>query len=294
MPNGREHVVLFNPSAGGGRSPARLPTIEAELERNGVEHRVVETVGLEHGAEEARKAAEAGAVPVVVSGDGLIGAVGGILAGTGVPLGVIPGGRGNDFARAMGIPRDPAAAAAVVAAGQTRTIDVGQANDRRFLCIASLGFDSDANRIANKARLIKGRLVYAYAGTRALAAWKPAQFSVRIDGAAHDFSGYTIAIGNCPFYGGGMMMTPGAIPDDGQLEVIMCRKTPKLNFFRALPQVFKGEHVSRPEVSRASGSVIEVDADRPFDVYADGEPITRTPVTVSLIPASLQVLVPAP
>lgn len=294
MASGREHVVLFNPSAGGGRSAGRLPAIEAELERHGVRHRVLQTDGLEHGVAEARKAAESGAIPVVVSGDGLIGAVGGILVGTDVPLGVIPGGRGNDFARAMGIPTDPAAAAAVVAAGQTRTIDVGQANDRRFLCIASLGFDSDANRIANEARLIKGRLVYAYAGVRALAAWRPAQFRVRVDGAAHDFTGYTVAVGNCPFYGGGMMMTPDAVADDGRLDVVMTHHGGKLSFFRGLPEVFRGEHVNRPEVFRANGSVIEIDADRPFDVYADGEPITRTPVTVSLIPASLRVLVPAP
>ena len=293
MPSGSEHVVLFNPSAGGGRAGECLAAVTAALDHQGLRHRLVTTTGIDHGVGEALKAAETGAIPVVVSGDGLIGAVGGALAGGETPLAVVPGGRGNDFARAMGIPTDPAAAVSAIAAGHTRTIDVGQANDRRFLCIASLGFDSDANRIANEARVIKGRLVYAYAGVRALLAWKPASFEVRIDGRPTDFVGYSVAVGNCPYYGGGMKVTPGAVPDDGSLEVVTTSRTGKLNFFRGLPEVFKGEHIARPEVQVASGEVVEVDADRPFDVYADGECITRTPVRVSLLPSSLKVIVPA-
>jgi YegS/Rv2252/BmrU family lipid kinase len=287
-------VVLFNPSAGAGRAGDRLPSIEAALAAEGLEYRIVRTSGLDHGVAEATSAAAAGSVPIVVSGDGLIGAVGGALAESETPLAVVPGGRGNDFARAMGIPIDPGEAVRVIAAGATRTIDVGQANDRRFLCIASLGFDSEANRIANEAKLIRGRLVYAYAGTRALAAWKPAKFDVRIDGVFHDFSGYSVAVGNCPYYGGGMKMAPDAQPDDGLLDVVMTHETGKLAFFRGLPEVFKGEHVRRPEVVRARGARVAIDADRPFDVYADGECITRTPVTVTLLPGALRVCVPAP
>lgn len=293
MPPAREHLVLFNPSAGGGRSAALLPEIETALRAHGLEHRVLHTTSLRHGVEQARAAVEQGAQPVVVSGDGLIGAIGGVLAGTETPLAIVPGGRGNDFARAMRIPTDPDAAVALIAAGETRRIDIGQANDRPFLCIASLGFDSDANRIANEARLIKGRLVYAYAGIRALIGWRPAQFEVSIDGRSHDFQGYSIAVGNTSYYGGGMNVTPSARPDDGRLDVVMTRQTSKLRFFRGLPEVFKGVHVERPEVREAYGREVVVDADRSFDVYADGEQITTTPVTIKVHPGALNVCAPA-
>ena len=101
-----------------------------------------------------------------MSGDGLVGQVGGVLAGTEVPLGIIPGGRGNDLARVLGIPKDVEGAADVLAAGNVRRIDVGEVNGHRFVGIASCGFDSVANRIANEAELIGGNLVYLYAGLR--------------------------------------------------------------------------------------------------------------------------------
>src|SRR5215207_9318638 len=162
MSTERAHLLLVNPSSGGGRTRKLLPEVEAELRRRGLSFRRMATRSLEHGVEEARRAAEAGEVPVVMSGDGLVGQIGGALANSDAPLGIIPGGRGNDLTRVLGIPADPAGSVAVLADGHEREIDVGVANDRRFLCIASCGFDSDANRIANETRVIKGNLVYAY------------------------------------------------------------------------------------------------------------------------------------
>ena len=118
---------------------------------------------------------------MVVSGDGLIGAIGGAMAGAETALGIIPGGRGNDLARVLEIPEDPEAAVEVLAAGHSRRIDVGEANGRRFLGIVSVGFDSEANRLANETKLFRGSLVYAYAALRTLVGWKPARFTVRVD-----------------------------------------------------------------------------------------------------------------
>ena len=156
---------------------------------------------------------------VVMSGDGLIGQVGGVLAGTGAALGVMPAGRGNDFARVVGIPDDMEGAAAVLATGRPRQIDVGEVNGKRFLCIASCGFDSDANRIANEARLVRGHLVYVYAALRALAAWKPATFTLTLDGERKRVTGYSVAAANGKAYGGGMFAAPEAELDDGLLDV---------------------------------------------------------------------------
>src|SRR5262249_51833298 len=155
--------------------------------------------------------AQAGEIPVVMSGDGLIGQIGGALANTDSPMGILPGGRGNDLARVLRIPDDPAGAVGVLARGDEKEIDVGGVNDPRFLCIACCGFDSDANRIANEARLVRGNLVYAYAALRALAAWRPASFTITLDDAKPiEFTGYSVAVGNSRAFGGGMFVAPHA------------------------------------------------------------------------------------
>ena len=250
------------------------------------------TTGIEHGCEQAAAAAAAGEIRVVMSGDGLIGQVGGTLAGTGAPLGVIPGGRGNDFARVVGIPDDVEAAVATLAAGHTREIDVGEVNGRRFLCIASCGFDSDANRIANQSKRVKGPLVYAYAALRALAAWKPATFTLTLDGAHERVTGYTVAAANSNAYGGGMIAAPDAELDDGLLDVGASGNVGKLRFLRGLGQVFKGEHLETLEVRLWRVQEVKIEADRPFAVYADGDQIADLPATVRLLPRALRVIVP--
>src|SRR3954468_23127420 len=136
----RSHLLLVNPHSAGGRTVKLLPEVESELRGRSIAYRVVKTESLEHGVSEALRAAEAGEVPVVMSGDGLVGQFGGALANTATPLGIIPGGRGNDLARVLGIPTEPAGSVSVLAEANERAIDVGQVNDRRFLCVASFGF----------------------------------------------------------------------------------------------------------------------------------------------------------
>lgn len=286
-------MLLVNPSSGGGRTAKLLPEVERELERQGVAHRTVETQSLEHGVGEAERAAEAGEVPVVMSGDGLIGQVGGALANSGSPMGILPGGRGNDLARVLRIPDDPAGAVGVLARGEEREIDVGVVNDKRFLCIASCGFDSDANRIANEARLIKGNLVYAYAALRALAAWRPAAFTVTLDGKRpFEFTGYSVAVGNSRAFGGGMFVAPNASLDDGLLDVITVSQIGKWQYLKGLPQAFKGTHIGNDEVTELRGATVEIRADRDFAIYADGEHLTDLPATLSALPRALKVLAP--
>lgn len=285
------HVLLVNPSAGGGRARKLLDTARRALADGGVEARLVLTEGVEHGREEARGAPGRDERVIVMSGDGLVGQVGGVLAGTGTALGIIPGGRGNDLARVLGIPNDVEEAAGIIAGGHTRTIDVGQANDARFLGIASCGFDSDANRLANESR-IRGPLVYAYAALRALAAWKPAHFTLTLDGQRVESVGYTVAAANSKAYGGGMFAAPEAELDDGLLDVGATGNVGKLRFLRGLAQIFKGEHLETLEVRLWRVAEVRIEADRPFEVYADGEHITTLPATVRLLPRALDVIVP--
>jgi YegS/Rv2252/BmrU family lipid kinase len=252
---------------------------------------VLRTESLEHGIEEARHAAEAGEIPVVMSGDGLVGQVGGALAEMDTAMGIIPGGRGNDLARVLGIPADPAGAVGVLAEGETRQIDVGVANGRRFLGVASCGFDSDANRIANEARLVRGNLVYAYAAIRALIAWRPAKFTITLDQAEPlEYQGYSVAVANSRAFGGGMFVAPHAELDDGEFDVITVSDVSKLRYVRGLPKAFKGTHLANEEVTELRAARVEIRADRPFAVYADGEHLTDLPTTLSVLSGVLRVI----
>ncbi len=284
-------VLLVNPTSGSGRALKLLPRVEAALDARRVPFRVVRTKSLEHGVDKALGAIATGELPVVVSGDGLVGAVGGAMAGGEVPLGVVPVGRGNDLARVLGIPTDPEEAIAVILAGHTRTIDIGEANGRPFLGIASVGFDSDANRIANESRL-GGNLVYAWAALRALAGWKPVRFTIAIGNQRTRVEGYSVIVANNQAYGGGMFVAPDAELDDGQFDVVTIARVGKLRFLGNLPKVFKGTHVRNAEVSVARTARLSVSASRPFAVYADGEHLTDLPADLRVIPSALRVLVP--
>jgi YegS/Rv2252/BmrU family lipid kinase len=288
----RRLALFANPAAAGGRALAALPAVETELTHLGVPYRVVDTRGVEHARDEARAAADGGETVVAVGGDGLVGCLAGALRGRAGPLAIVPSGRGNDFARVLRIPTEPREAARVAVDGSERVVDLGVANGRPFVGIASLGFDSDANRIANEAKLIKGNLVYLYAGLRALAGWKHARFRVTIDGRAHEVVGYSVAVGNSKAYGGGMFVFPHAKLDDGRLDVLTVEQHGKLRWLSTLPKVFKGTHVDSPHGRFDTGEVVEVVADRPFTVYADGDPIAELPLEVTVDKAALRVVVP--
>jgi YegS/Rv2252/BmrU family lipid kinase len=253
--------------------------------------RVERTRSREHAVDLALEAVDTGEIPVVMSGDGIVGAVGGAVAGADVPLGIVPAGRGNDFARGLGIPGDPVEAVATILGGNTRRVDVGEANGERFLGIASVGFDSEANRIANDSR-VSGRLVYAWAAFLALARWKPERFSLIEGGVQSRMTGYTVAVANNGYYGAGMHMAPDADPCDGQLDVVTIGDVGKARFALNLPKVFRGTHVDGDSVKSWRTSAIEIRASDELTVYADGDPLTRLPAKVRILPAALSVIVP--
>jgi YegS/Rv2252/BmrU family lipid kinase len=285
-------ALLVNPASAHGRTLKLLPQLEHALDARRIAFRVERTRGIEDGIERALRAVEADEVPVVVSGDGLIGAVGGALAGADTPLGIVPGGRGNDLARVLGIPDAPAGAVAVLADGQTRRIDVGEVNGRRFLGVVSVGFDSVANRRANETRWLRGNLVYLYAGVRTLLGWKPARFTLRVGEERRRFSGYSVSVANNRAFGGGMLIAPDALLDDGEFDVVIVGEVGRLRFLGNLPKVFKGTHVEEDEVRVFRAPRLELSASRPFPVYADGEHLTDLPASLRLLPRALSVIAP--
>ncbi len=288
----RRLALLVNPASAGGRALGLLPKIEAELKRLGAEYRVVRSDSGDHAKQLANAMAETGEVAVAVGGDGLVGTLAGALDQQRGALAIIPSGRGNDFARVLGIPSDPAEAARLAAEGSERLFDVGRVDGKTFVGIASFGFDSECNRVANETKLIRGNLVYAYSALRVLASWKPARFKLTIDGEERSYSGYSAAVANSKAFGGGMYLVPHAELDDGMLDVVMIADQSKWRYLRGLPKVFKGTHLDDPAVTVARGQVIEIDADRQFTVYADGDPLAELPARVTVERQTLRVIVP--
>src|SRR5690349_11471806 len=223
----RPVCLIVNPSAGAGRAAKLLPGVEAALRANGLVFRVERTTSMEHARELARSARDAGEIAAAMGGDGLTGAVAGELQGTDGTLAVLPGGRGNDFARKLGIGKDPAAAVAHIAAGKERRVDVAEAGGHVYIGILSAGFDSDTQVIANSTRLPLGTQVYVYATLRALVTWKPAHWDVTLDGDRREFTGYSVAVANSGVFGGGMWLVPDAEIDDGQLDVVLIHERSK-------------------------------------------------------------------
>jgi diacylglycerol kinase family enzyme len=172
----------------------------------------------------------------------------------------------------------------------------GAGRARTFVGIASVGFDSDANRIANEAPAQLGRLVYVYGALRALVAWRPARFGIELDppGRRLLFSGFSVGAANSKSYGGGMRAAPAALLDDGLLEIVVLERIGKLAFLtRLLPKVFSGAHVQEACVRVFRAAEVRIEADRPFTMYADGDPIGELPLRVRALPAAVRVIVPA-
>lgn len=293
----RRLQLVVNPSAGGGRTATLLPRVEGALRGAGHDLVVTPTRSLEHADDLARGAVADDRVAVAMGGDGIVGRVAGTVASVGGVLGVLPGGRGNDFCRATGLPQDAVQACAVLSCGVERPVDLGvvttTAGEAAFLGIASVGFDSDVQERVLTSRLPLGQLVYLYGSLATVARWQHATFTCTVDEEPLVVHGWSVAVANSGIYGGGMRLAPEASLHDGELDVVSSAATGRLGFLRALPKVFSGTHVDEPTVDVRRGRVVELAADRPFRIFADGDPVGMLPATVTVRPGAVRVLLPA-
>ncbi|MET7455708.1 YegS/Rv2252/BmrU family lipid kinase [Streptomyces sp. NPDC005574] len=291
----RQFTAVVNPTAGGSAGAAALLGVARLLREAGAGLETEYSRSLAHAQELARQAGEAGRVVLAVGGDGIAGGIGGALSGTGAVLGLVPAGRGNDFARALGLPSDPAGLAEVLLRGEPRpvdTIEVRSAVHDRTVVLGSVyaGVDAVANRHANHARLLRGTASYYAGGLRAVTTWRPARYRVTVDGVEHPHTGYTVVAANSGYYGSGRLIAPDARVDDGMLDVVLIREAPRRLFFALMNDLTTGAHVHRPQVSILRGREIRIEADRAVPYGADGEVEAVLPVTAKVLPGALHVL----
>jgi YegS/Rv2252/BmrU family lipid kinase len=291
----RQFTAIVNPSAGGSTSAAALLQVARLLREAGAELETEYSRSLTHAQDLARAAGARQRVVLAVGGDGIAGGIGGALSGTDVLFGLVPAGRGNDFARALELPSDPAELARILLHAPPRavdTIEVESAVHPRTAVLGSVyaGVDALANRHANEAKLLRGAASYYAGGLRAVATWRAATYRVTVDGEEHTHRGYTVVAANSPYYGSGRMIAPGARVDDGLLDVVLIREAPRRLFFALMNELSAGTHVRRPQVRVLQGREIRIEADREVPYGADGEVDAVLPVTARVLPGALRML----
>ncbi|HET9839355.1 MAG TPA: diacylglycerol kinase family protein, partial [Candidatus Angelobacter sp.] len=226
-----------------------------------------------------------------------------------VPVLVVPSGSGNDFAKAMGLRNEAIALEAwkqfCAGGADVREVDLGLIRslgepgsqvdaEALFACVAGVGMDAEANARANRLpQWLKGHGGYLLAALRSLVAFKAVEMSAISDEKKIRQSAFFVAVGNAHRYGGGMKIAPRAAPDDGLLDVCFVSRMNKLKLLCWVPTIFFGGHLRLRQVEYFQARQLEIDAERPLQVYADGDYICRTPVAIRVISKALRVIVPA-
>lgn len=230
---------------------------------------------------------------VIGGGDGTISAAAPALAGTGVPLGVLPMGTANDLARTLAIPLSLEDACAVLARGRAHDIDLGMVNGHYFFNAAGIGLSSRVTRQLTGARKRRwGALSYA---RMAFVAWRQSEpFSARLHTESEERFIYSLqlTVGNGRHYGGGMTVAEDAAIDDALLHVYSIQPVPLLRLVSLAPFLRRGSHDRFAAVEMLRTREIEVTTERPMPVNADGELVGHTPARFSVVPRALRVLVP--
>jgi diacylglycerol kinase (ATP) len=259
---------------------------------------MVETRARGHAATLAAEAARAGvSLVVAVGGDGtlneVVNGLAPLRAEFPVTVGALMTGRGRDAARNLGLARDPRRAARRLADGHVVALDLGLARwpggHRYFLGWAGTGFDAV---VAERAGTRGGRLVYPRAVLSSLRDYRPAEMTVRLDGAdAWTGPAASAVVCNGACFGGGMRIAPGARPDDGLLDVVRLGALGRLELARWLPTVYWGGHLANPRITIRRAARVRVDAVEPVPVQFDGELGAHTPLDIEIHPGALKLLV---
>ncbi|NYF98517.1 diacylglycerol/lipid kinase family protein [Janibacter cremeus] len=288
----RDALIVANPAARNGRARASVPGVADILRSHGWSVDIAITTCAEHAAEIAAAGEPDGPLLVALGGDGLVARVAEGAIRSGALVAPLPGGRGCDFIRAIGGSRDLHEAASSLPLATERRVDVGFAGATPFLGVATVGYDSRANDHANEAPAwLPAALVYAYGGARALAETRSTSITMTTDGVSRTFAGWSVAIGNSGRYGAGMIVNPGALLDDGELDITTVEGLPRWKYPMLLPRYFKGTHIDGIDIRAARGREIEVTAPVGQRVYADGDVVGRTPMTFTVEQEALRILV---
>ena len=303
-----DFILIANPISGKGKAKSVAEQADAALTESGKQGQLVLTAASGDAKRFAQEAVADGTQYVIAcGGDGTLHeVVNGIATTPDVILGVLPCGRGNDFAAAIGIPLNPEAAIATLLAGNPIHVDLGRCYQNNtvegisesrtqhyFTTIATCGYDTEVSRRAAKGTpLFAGTASYAYAAVETLFYYEPPFVHLEGDFGIHEGPILLAATGITSRYGGGFQIVPDARIDDGLFDVCIIRPVSALTVLRLLVTLFWGGHVGHPAVSRHQTRTLKIETDTPMLLYADGEPMCETPATIEIIKHGLTVMSP--
>ena len=297
-------TVLVNSVAGGGRARSCLSPIQRLFESSHIDARFVMTNCAAELEASARDAILQGQRALIaMGGDGTFQTLANAAFGADVIMGVIPVGGGNDFAAALGLSGGPLKATEAILRSHPRFVDLArvrtaEGRTRLYAGGGGIGLDAQAARYASGAyRRIAGRLRYIASALRALVASVPVP--VRVDFPDSDIpsceaNALLAAVLNSPTYGAGVRLAPGAMVDDGWLQVVLIEDISALGVIRLLPRLMGSGELRTTRVKRWQAKKVRLTTHYATAFHGDGEIIGSTPVEIAVVPRAIQVLAPAP
>lgn len=289
--------IIINPSSGRGKGAARGEQVLRTLAARGQEFLNLSGASMDEANANARHAINDGKIDglIVVGGDGIAHLGVNIACDTGITLGIIAAGTGNDLARSIGMPEGDVVAgthAVLDKLDNPRRVDAIRATSSTgpfwFFGTASAGFDALCNQRANEMSWPKGQRRYDIAMVLELAKFKPIHYEATIDGEHRSFDAMLCAVANGPAFGGGMMIAPEANVEDGLLDLFIVHAMSRVELLKVFPKVYTGRHVTHPAVEFVRAKSLKLSSGN-MPVYSDGEARGHSPLTATVVPGALSV-----
>lgn len=283
-------ILAINPASGRGRAQRQAKLAGEYFRSRDIDVREIEGRSLRDFREKLLICLDSEEVSGVIAlgGDGFIHEIIQHLVSRDIPLGVIPCGTGNDFARSIGVFDLPFSRQLELIEKYDAThIDLGRVQDQWFAAILSSGFDALVNDRANSMRWPRGRMRYNIAMIEKLIALRPHSYRIRVDERYLEVQATLVTVANGSSYGGGMKVCPDASINDGLFDVMVLGRVSRIELLKVFPKVYRGGHVGHPAVTFYRCNEIEIDGSG--SSFADGEPIAQLPLRAKCVSAALKV-----
>lgn len=297
----RKILLIVNPAAGRGRASRLAAPVAEFLRGRGASVCVHTATSSEQASRQARAAAGEFGCIAAVGGDGTVNAVATGVFGTGVALGILPAGNGNDIARGLGLPRDPFDAARALVRHLPKRVDAlcacfADGTTRLYLGAGGVGLDSEAARLAQERFTdVPGTIRYIAAALWALGKYRPLEVKLETENGTLDrvcAKVLLLAVANGPSYGGGLRIAPQADMCDGQLDLVLVEPLHWSRIIEALPRLLQNGNLRYPELRRFRTRRVHIMTSPPAVFHGDGELLGHTPVEITVLPAAVPVVAP--